>query len=652
MARTNRHRAAATTGIVALVASGVAFAGPPGAAAADWTRCLDSSSRQATFARASAVSGVPEPVLLGVSFMQSRWDDHGSSPSTSGGYGPMHLSDLEAAPEADRVDPKAADKGEGTAAEAPGPRIGTLDLAADLTQVGTDRLRTDEVANICGGAAVLAAYQRELSPDRTQAARPWAWTEAVAKYSGATEETAATRFAEQVFAVIREGRSRTTNDGHRVVLAPVPSARVDHAAIESMALASSDLGRTDCPPELGCEAIPAPYEWYDKSSPYRYGNHDLANRQEELDINYIVVHNTEASWETTLQLVQNPRYVSWQYSLRSSDGHIAQHVDNRNVAWHAGNWYVNMHSIGLEHEGFAAQGSEWYTESMYQTSATLVRYLAAKYDVPLDRAHIIGHDQIPGVTAAHVRGMHWDPGPYWDWEHYMELLGAPIAADRAQDTGIVTVAPGFEGNRQPVTGCDGGCVTANTNFVYLRTAPSENAPLVKDAGLHPDGSHSTTHVSDIGARAAAGHKFAVAAKGPEGWVGVWYLGHIAWLQVENALGEPAVQSSGGRVVVPAGDDEVPVYGRAYPEEAAYPDEIPYQPIAPLQYSIKPGQGYVLADDDLGSDYYYAKTYDDSLAGDHTVVAGEDEYYQIWFGHRLAYVRAADVEIRPRPGVGG
>ena len=53
-----------------------------------------------------------------------------------------------------------------------------------------------------------------------------------------------------------------------------------------------------------------------------------------------------------IDLVQDPTYVSWNYSLRSTDGHIAQHVKAKDVAWHAGNWYVNAKSIGLEHEGF------------------------------------------------------------------------------------------------------------------------------------------------------------------------------------------------------------------------------------------------------------------------------------------------------------
>ena len=120
-------------------------------------------------------------------------------------------------------------------------------------------------------------------------------------------------------------------------------------------LKKANSGPIDCPPGLDCEWIPAPYE---KLGPDAgdYGNHDLASRPASPKITNIVIHNTEASYETTLKLVTDPTYLSWQYSLRSSDGHIAQHLEPQDVGWHAGNWYVNSHSIGLEHEGFAATG--------------------------------------------------------------------------------------------------------------------------------------------------------------------------------------------------------------------------------------------------------------------------------------------------------
>ncbi|MEJ7741459.1 MAG: N-acetylmuramoyl-L-alanine amidase [Nocardioidaceae bacterium] len=346
-------------------------------------------------------------------------------------------------------------------------------------------------------------------------------------------------------------------------------------------------------------------------------------------------------------MVQDPEYVSWHYTLRSSDGHVAQHVRTKNVAWQAGNWYVNMHSIGLEHEGYAGQNGEWYTEAMYRTSARLVRYLAHLYDVPLDRAHIIGHDQVPGVAPEYVAGMHWDPGPFWDWEHYFELLRKPIVPERVSPTGLRVVVPGFEGNKQPLTDCStgGGAQTpapcrTDANFVTLRQSPSHFAPLVEDAGLHEVGTPSTTTVSDIGARAAAGHEFVVAGR-VGNWTAVWYLGDMAWFHdPKGARNSKPVR--GWQVEARPGVDSVPVYGRAYPEETAYPGTIPYQTLAPLQYTMDPGQSYVVGDVDIQTDYYYAKTYDDSLPGDHTQVVGDDVYYEIWFGHRMAYVRAADV----------
>jgi hypothetical protein len=631
------RRAAALTGAVALVAGGLTVVAAPGASASDWSRCVHgSSNRQAVFARAARVSGVPAKVLLGVSYLESRWDDHGAHPSTSGGYGPMHLTAVD-------LDTQRNSAAKGEASTQQPKQAGTLVKAAALTGLPASALRADDVANICGGAALLASYQ----PDTT-AQGPSAWSAAVARYSGAADQAGALRFASQVFTVIRNGASRTTNDGQRVALAPTPGAAVDTAAVKSLALAQPSATTVDCPPVLACESLPAPYEKYGPN-PGDYGNYDLAHRPSDLKINYIVIHDTEGSYAGSVKLVQDPTYLGWHYTIRSSDGHVAEHVPNQDVGWHAGNWYVNMHSIGIEHEGYAARGATWYTEAMYENSATLVRYLAAKYGVPLDRAHIIGHDQVPGTVPSTVRGMHWDPGPYWDWEHYMDLLDAPLHADPRGPSDVVTVVPDFANNPQPVTGCDSTqpdapCPTQGTNFVYLHTQPSEDSPLVQDIGLHPNGADSTTGVSDIGPRVAAGQKLVVAKRSGD-WLGVWYLGEIGWMKRDNAAGESVVRPSQGTVVEPTGDQAVPVYGRAYPEAAAYPSTIPVQSVTPLQYTIKPGQAYVLADPDIQTDYYYAKTYNCAyVADDCTDVVGKDRYYEIWFGHRIAYVRAADVRI--------
>lgn len=123
-----------------------------------------------------------------------------------------------------------------------------------------------------------------------------------------------------------------------------------------------------------------------------------------------------------------------------------------------------------------------------------MRYLADKYDVPLDRAHIIGHDNVPGTTPATIPGMHWDPGPYWDWSHYFDLLGAPLKGFGLPGSSLVTITPDFATNQPAFTGCEKAgipCPVRGSGAVILRTEPRADAPLLKDIGLHPDGSNTT-----------------------------------------------------------------------------------------------------------------------------------------------------------------
>ena len=79
-------------------------------------------------------------------------------------------------------------------------------------------------------------------------------------------------------------------------------------------------------------------------------------------------------------------------------------VPTKDIAWHAGNWYVNMHSVGIENEGFALQGAKWFTNKLYHSLARLTRYQARRFGFALDRAHVIGHDQVPGPTGQRLVG--------------------------------------------------------------------------------------------------------------------------------------------------------------------------------------------------------------------------------------------------------
>ncbi|WP_030222950.1 N-acetylmuramoyl-L-alanine amidase [Streptomyces sp. NRRL WC-3626] len=602
---------------------------------------------QQAFATAAATYDVPQSVLLGVSYLQSRWDAHAGAPSVTGGYGPMHLTDARTAletatghhhagaedPRGDEARPSKHPEAAADPRDLPA-RLTTLPRAARLTGLTPDRLREDPAANVAGGAALLADAQRRLGGPSTD--DPADWYAAVALFSGADDTASAAAYAHDVYEVIRAGEARVTDAGQRVALDARPGLTPDTAALERAGLRTPSAAGTECPKTVSCEWIPAPYEEFGDDD---YGNHDLGDRPASQRIRYIVVHDTEGAWEGVLNMVQDPTYVSWQYTLRSTDGHIAQHVKAKDVAWHAGNWYVNAGSIGLEHEGFLTHPDTWYTEAMYRSSARLVKYLAKKYDIPLDRQHILGHDTVPGTTPATIPGMHTDPGPYWDWRHYFELLGRPLEAEGGPKSTVVTIRPDYSANRPVFTGCESAgepCATHGSSAVRLYSDHDEDSPLIRDIGL---GSAPTTGVNDLSSRVSTGQRYAVADRWGD-WTAIWYLGQKAWFR--NPAKQPTAVPAKGKVVTPRkGLDSVPVYGRAYPEKEAYPEGVPAQAVTPLPYTVLEGQKYVTGGK-VPSEYYYAVTFDEAS---HQVVRGEDQYYEIQFGHRVGFVRAADVTVR-------
>jgi N-acetyl-anhydromuramyl-L-alanine amidase AmpD len=250
--------------------------------------------------------------------------------------------------------------------------------------------------------------------------------------------------------------------------------------------------KSECPVTLECRFIPAVHVQRNPDDQADYGNYDQANRPTDMPIKYIVIHVAEGSYDGTIAHFQNPNSkVSTHYVIRSADGEVTQMVKTKDVAWHAGNWYMNMHSIGIEHEGFSREGQKWFTKDMYRSLARLVHYLAHRYNIPIDREHILGHNEYQSPTPAGVTRMHWDPGPYWDWDYFMELLGAPIFAKSGFNSPVVTFSPQFKTNQPSVTSCTkDGCQELPkqpTNFIYLRTEPQDDAPLVKDGAFHPDG---------------------------------------------------------------------------------------------------------------------------------------------------------------------
>jgi N-acetyl-anhydromuramyl-L-alanine amidase AmpD len=669
--------ATAGTAVLAAVlmtslALGAGGGGPRGLAAAAYLRGHAGSAapgRTMALMRAAAAEfGVPSRLLLAISYDQTRWDRPGGAASVDGGYGVMDLT-AKSFPAGD---------GRGDPARPAGRLVtmarthDTLDDAARLLRLPAATLKTDERQNIRGAAAVLARYARGLAGGRLPASLG-AWYGAVAAYSGDTTAATARAFADGVFHTLRSGASLTTTDGQAVDLPATPGLRADRAQLARLKLAASPKRAAttpvDCPATISCTWVPAAYAQDDPNDPGNYGDYDTASRPNTMPtptgqtapmkIGYIVIHDTEGSYDSTISTFQNPAsYVSANYVVRSSDGAVTEMVRPHNVSWGAGDWYVNMHAINIENEGFAAQGRTWYTKALYTSTAALVRYLAAKYHIPLDRQHILGHDDLAGPTDDLTASQHWDPGPFWNWNHFMALVrGVSDSAQQASGGSlargshqVVTIDPTFAGNQPTITDCQsGGCVTLPkqpANFVYLRTGPGASYPLLGDPELHPGGGSGTTADSDWGDKATTGETFGYAGQSGN-WTAIWFSGQKAWFY-NPAGSQQKARYRGGAVVTPkAGLTSIPLYGAAYPGSSAYPADVPVKKVVKLAYAIPAGQEYPVITS-VPTDYYYAATIDSSLPDDHTVIIGKTPYYQISFNHRRFFVRASDVTRQSLP----
>lgn len=143
-----------------------------------------------------------------------------------------------------------------------------------------------------------------------------------------------------------------------------------------------------------------------------------------VDIRLIVIHVTEGPFWGSLSWLRNEQAHASAHYVVARSGRIVQIVRDSDIAWHAGNWRVNTQSIGIEHEGVTLDPAG-FTRAEYTASARLVAWIARTDGIPIDRKHIIGHDEVADPNDPLLTGgadHHTDPGPFWNWGLYMSLV--------------------------------------------------------------------------------------------------------------------------------------------------------------------------------------------------------------------------------------
>lgn len=306
-------------------------------------------------------------------------------------------------------------------------------------------------------------------------------------------------------------------------------------------------------------------------------NYTIANRPNDVRIHYIVIHATELSYADTIARFQSLHHVSAHMVVRGADGQQTVMVTPDNVAWHAGNWDMNCRSLGIEQEAYVDDAAS-FTALMLAALTDQILTWSVQYHIPLDRAHLLGHDNVAAPSQEAAEQMHRDPGWQFDWAQLFRQLGVPPEPLR------------------PVV--VGDAVAITKRYVDLVQQPDAASEVI---GQKAD---------PLSYRASYGQEFVCVGQYGD-WLAIDYGGQQAWFNRRDATGV-------NRPILMVKREPMNLYGSTQPDAKA---------IGKLQL----GEQYVISDTLKGLQTSDADGY---LSAKPT----SELYAQIWYNHRIGYVK--------------
>ncbi|QSQ21009.1 N-acetylmuramoyl-L-alanine amidase [Pyxidicoccus parkwayensis] len=357
----------------------------PSTAAQDAARAVADAARRtpvqldAQFAKAAGEFNVPVNLLKAISYAETRWEFVTGTEEFEGrpaAYGLLAL--------------RGAHISEGAA----------------LAGVTEQAVRTDSLANLRAGAALLSKYATEAGIDRTDLG---AWAPVAVRLTDITNTDIQAHYIHNdVYAVLREGAGAFTPEGKVAVSLEPTSVEAKFVLPRMQAFAAG-------PDYAAAVWHPSP---------------NYNSRPAGTDVSMIVIHTCEGAYSGCWGWLVNPDAgVSAHYVVNESGSEISQLVRESDRAWHVGATYdcslngnvscglngtsVNHFAVGIEHGGFASQSS--FPAGQIDASAKLSCDITQGQGIVRDSYHIVAHGRLQPATRT-------DPGPNWPWSTYISKI--------------------------------------------------------------------------------------------------------------------------------------------------------------------------------------------------------------------------------------
>lgn len=154
---------------------------------------------------------------------------------------------------------------------------------------------------------------------------------------------------------------------------------------------------------------------------------------------WIVIHSMQGFYGSrkngTIERFLRPSSRVSAHYLVSKKGDMVCMVNPQFKAWHVGSF--NSCSIGIELEDMdmktkkhCMSDPKWITDVQLDRAAALVAALMRKYLIPM--TNVIGHND--KMLVEKYGSTHSDPGPYFPWEKFRELVKKHLEPNKNEQT--------------------------------------------------------------------------------------------------------------------------------------------------------------------------------------------------------------------------